>query len=184
MNINELVELAQDEDIKHSFTEGHTAYFVTTLGRVFSVKAKLLSQSLNRGRGYYEIRTNKTAVTPHRLVAKAFVPNPENKPEVNHKDGRKTNNNVSNLEWVTRKENNDHSINSGLTKLPQKGYNAKFDDSQVAKVIGLVRSGWTYAKAGATEGMSYSTVAHIMSGRRYSHKAQLTGIKPYENTKH
>lgn len=49
----------------------------------------------------------------HRLVAEAFIPNPENKPEVNHKDRNPSNNCVSNLEWVTSQENTQHLINSG-----------------------------------------------------------------------
>lgn len=66
--------------------------------------------------GYHHVKLTKQKhkskyVLTHRIVAMAFIPNPENKPQVNHKDGVKTNNNVDNLEWVTNLENSLHLWN-------------------------------------------------------------------------
>lgn len=74
---------------------------------------------LDKGVGYYlvtlvheRIRKNKHI---HRLLATHFIPNPENKAHVNHKDGNKQNNALSNLEWNTPKENAQHAVRIGLT---------------------------------------------------------------------
>ena len=64
--------------------------------------------------GYASVRLPDKNYLVHRLVATAFIPNPENKPQVNHKDGNKRNNSAENLEWATAEENMHHASISGL----------------------------------------------------------------------
>lgn len=86
-------------------------------------KEKIFSLEVGKT-GYPIIRLHKNGhkrrVTVHRLVAQAFIPNPQNKPCINHKDGNRTNNNINNLEWCTYSENNLHEWRC----LKKKAYNA------------------------------------------------------------
>ena len=89
--------------------EGYSDYEVSTWGRVFSRRTgDFLVPQYNK-KGYLRVdlrnENGRKHFKIHRLVAKAFIPNPDGKPQVNHIDGNKSNNSVTNLEWVTNKEN-------------------------------------------------------------------------------
>lgn len=93
-------------------------YAVYTNGNVVNTDTgRMLKPALKRS-GYYQVvlhfNKNKKYYPVHRLVALAFISNPENKKQVNHKDGVKTNNHVSNLEWATPRENTIHALKMRL----------------------------------------------------------------------
>lgn len=99
-------------------------YFIDEEGRVFNSKWSKEVKHRHLVNGYLSLNLRKDGKLwhklVHRLVAEAFIPNPENKPQVNHKDGNKQNNSVENLEWVTSAENNDHAFRIGLRKKYQR----------------------------------------------------------------
>ena len=91
--------------------KGHKGYSVSEEGQVLGLFGRPLKPRLRKATGYYAVVLYKPKKTHqvHRLVAIHFIPNPENKPTVNHKDGDKSNNHYKNLEWATYGENGKHS---------------------------------------------------------------------------
>jgi HNH endonuclease len=103
-------ELTEFEDT----VEFPSKYMISRDGRVYSKTSKTVIPGSVEG-GYRYVKCNRKRRYVHRLVAQKFIPNPNNKKCVNHKDGNKLNNHVDNLEWATVAENTQHAVDMGLT---------------------------------------------------------------------
>lgn len=131
-------------------------YVVFDDGRVF----KRLDPPVSTD-GYKFVRIGSKVYPLQRVIALAFIPNPENKPEVNHIDGDKTNNAVSNLEWVTKSENIMHALKTGLFK--NKKPHKRLDCINL-KIL-RIRADLTQAEAAEVAGVSQSVVSDWENGK-------------------
>lgn len=146
-------------------------YSVSNLGRVRSEQGRRAGTILKpqyHPKGYEQARLFvngiRYPVKVHRLIAETFIPNPDNKPQINHKDGIKANNRVDNLEWVTNQENARHAYDTGLNK----ANNRKITFAQAEEIRALYATGnHTTRDLGAIYGISFVGVQHILNNRQY-----------------
>lgn len=108
------------------------------------------------------IRSNRRI---NRLVALAFIPNPENKPEVNHKDGNKRNNAASNLEWSTASENQKHARTTGLSPLGFNNAVLSKPVDMLSKSGELLRTFPSFKEAERQTGISRRNIHSVCSGK-------------------
>lgn len=94
-------------------------YIVHSDGTVISKKLKRPLKAWNM-KGYNQVKCDNKPITVHRLLALTFIPNPENKKEVNHINGIKNDNRIDNLEWVTHAQNIQHAYDNGMIKKTNK----------------------------------------------------------------
>lgn len=127
--------------------EGYTNYLVTEKGEVYSKHRKRFLKPDVNVDGYLIATLSKEGKTRkfriHRLVAEAFIENPEDCPVVNHKDGDKQNNHKDNLEWTTVSGNTKHAFDTGLRNYGEKSYQAKLTNKQVREICELISLGLT-----------------------------------------
>lgn len=136
--------LAKIQDLPHEIwrdvLDYEGFYQVSNMGRLKSLhygKSTILNPSMASD-GYKNVTLTlngkKKYFRLHVLVARAFIPNPDNKPCVNHIDGDKSNNRADNLQWVTHSENTRHAYNKGLAKSACEHHYAKFTPQQIQKI--------------------------------------------------
>lgn len=174
-------QIEEWRDIEESFG----IYQVSNLGRVKSLKRtcmtyqgprtvpeKILKQILNRGYPQVALTINGKIYSRrvHRLLAIAFIPNPENKPTINHKNGITTDMSLDNLEWSTFGENNLHACQTGLRtgKKGSKHGGSKLTEKDVIEIRGFDLSK-SYTQIGVMYGISAPTVCNIRKRKTWTH---------------
>jgi len=148
-------------------------YEASSLGRIRSMPRGVIRKQETDGGGYKRVTLAKTGekkkwLLVHRLVALAFLSNPEDKPQINHRDGVKANNCVSNLEWCTAKENKDHAMAHGLA--------AWREGRPVLQIKGdaIVACFPSIAAASKATGVARGNIGHALHHRTYKGYTYLT----------
>lgn len=116
-------------------------YEVSEFGEVRNASTKKIRKLSKNNKGYLQTSlyngNSRKSVKIHRIVAQEFIDNPKGKNEVNHKDGDKTNNHISNLEWVTRSENIKHAWDNGLNNTQRKKVSEVLSNANSKAVVDL-----------------------------------------------
>ena len=154
-------------------------YQVSNLGEIKSLnfnrtgKEKVMKLNIDTS-GYYNIgfrKENKRyCFLVHRLVAMAFIPNPENKPYINHKDSNKLNNNIDNLEWSTASENTIHAYKYGkkVSSKGEKQGHSVLTEKQVLEIRAIGKS-ISIKEISILYNMSKGAISHVIKRRSWNH---------------
>lgn len=153
-------------------------YMVSDQGDVVNTETSRVLKPSRHG-GYYGVvlcdENGHEYNSVHRLVASAFIPNPEAKPQVNHRDGNKLNNRVDNLEWVTRSENMKHAYAIGLQKvIPEQiaASHARVEEAHRKRVVNI-KTNEVYSsitECAKRVGLTRSAVSMELTGKTKLHR--------------
>lgn len=164
------------------------SYLISNLGRVKSLpkqikmpyggfkmtKERIMKPQINQyGYHYVSFWDNgkRKNIQIHRVVAFAFIPNPENKPQVNHINGIKINNGPENLEWCTAQENSNHAVSTGLAASGSRIAQSKLNINQVEEIKLKYSNGdVTYFDLAEQYNVSFSIIGQIVRNEIWQNK--------------
>lgn len=152
-------------------------YEASSLGRIRHTKSKHIKAIIFDGHYckfgydyYIDGQEKKGWMRVHKAVASTFIPNPLNKPTVNHKDGDPKNNAVSNLEWATAQEQSEHAAAVLHRNCGENNYNSRFTNKDVLDMRQLYYDGWlTTVQLAREYNTKVSDMRRILSGTRWKY---------------
>ena len=152
---------------------GFKDYLCNESGMIYSVRSQKFLKQAKDSNGYMTIELYGKTQKVHVLIANTFISNPENKPQVNHKDGDKTNNDIKNLEWVTAKENVRHAFKMKLRQ-GNKGESHPLRKLCNTDII-IIKEAWkkfgygSQSKMAKYYGVKFSIISAICRNKKWSH---------------
>jgi hypothetical protein len=157
-------------------------YEVSNLGNVRNVTTGKVLKGTKNYKGYLRVSFKGKQYFVHKLVALAFIPNPDNREQVNHKKGKeKDNNRLDNLEWATRSENMIHAYDTGLEdiKRGEDTNNAKLTDRDVTKIKEMFVARIPQKDIAKRFNIDIATISAIKTGRTWTH-VNVEGFTPFQ----
>lgn len=154
--------------------QGYPGYMINKAGMIWSNKSGIYMKTGYDKDGYVRVGLrnpgkNSYPFMLHRLIALHFIPNPNNYSEINHMDGDKANNDISNLEWCTHKHNMNHAINCGLWNASAKGEDNSysklltFEVNEIRDLKGMILQ----KDLASIYGVSNSTISSILNNKTW-----------------
>ena len=184
MNLDSCMKVLLNVEWKPVIINGnYSLYEVSNEGDIRNITNFKIMKTFETKAGYKSIglvyNHHRYVFLIHRLVAQAFIPNPENKPQVNHIDGNKKNNNVANLEWATAYENMNHAVTNGLLDIKgDKHPESKYTEKQIREVCKMLENGkYPLHEIQVKTSVKKDLIYQIKKGRAWRHISKDYKIK-------
>lgn len=144
---------------------------VDKVGHVYTIPERILKSNINNQNGYLQtglsVNNKKSMVYNHKIEIAAFVPNENNLPVVNHKDGDKLNLTLTNLEYTDYSGNNQHAYDTGLKPKGENFYNSKLTETSVREIRELYNNNESYSNMAKMYNVSRATIRDVCLGKTW-----------------
>lgn len=166
------MEIINNMEIFKDINKFENKYQISNTGKVRNKKTGLYLKPKYNKKGYQYINLSISKYKSvkwyiHRLVGFHFIPNPKNKPQINHKDGNPSNNNVENLEWCTNEENQRHAVLNNLHFQGEKHKSSKFTNESILLLPKLINIGFNPTYINKLTGVAIQNLDKIFKGKTW-----------------